>query len=38
VTEREREGGGDTLRPVEYVTGFFINDIFFNDISLQYLE
>jgi hypothetical protein len=29
VTERGREEGGDTfLRPMEYVIGFFINEIF----------
>jgi hypothetical protein len=39
VTEREREGEGDTfLRPMEYVIGLFINDIFFSDVSFQYLE
>jgi hypothetical protein len=36
---KEREGGEDTfLRPMQYVIGFFINDIFLNDISFQYLE
>jgi hypothetical protein len=36
--ERERRGGDIYLRPTEYVIAFFINDIFFSDISFQYLE
>jgi hypothetical protein len=37
VTEGERRGRGTFLRPIRH-TIFFINDIFFNDISFQYLE
>jgi hypothetical protein len=37
--KRESAGGGILFfRPMEYVVGFFINDIFFNDISFQHLE